>query len=123
MEPMDAFADRLRASFNARDMDTFRSLIATDATWGEDPDSDRYCHDRDHIIATYKELMAGGVSGTVVETTTGPKGVACLLEVQWPEENQGRGSSFYQVFLVSDGLVTHIEGHDREAAAVAAISG
>jgi len=115
--------EQLRDAINIRDIDTFRSLLSPDATWGDDPESDRYCHSRDQIIANYKRLLDDGVTGRVVETSTGPKGVACLLEVEWPDpENQGRGPRFYQVFLVTDRLVVHIEGHDQESVAQAAIS-
>jgi hypothetical protein len=60
----------------------------------------------------------------VVETTTGPKGVACRLEVEWPDPRQGRGSELHQVFLVNEhGKISRIEGRDTEAQADAAISG
>ena len=66
--------------------------------------------------------MASAVS--IVETTTGPRGVACLLEVAWPDPEDARRDRqrFYQVYLVSDGFVTEIQGHDDEEAALAAIS-
>ena len=122
-EPMEITAARIRTSFNTRDMDTFRSLIAEDAKWGEDPDHPRTCHSRNDIIATYKRHLAEGVRGRIVETTAGPRGVACLLEVEWPDpEPQERAPGFYQVFLVSGGLVTRIEGHDEREIALAAIS-
>ena len=75
------------------------------------------------VIATYKRLLNDGVRGRVVETSTGPRGVACRLEVEWPDlEHEERGPSFYQVFLVTGGLVTKIEGHDERDLALAAIS-
>jgi hypothetical protein len=59
----------------------------------------------------------------VVETTTGPKGVACRLECEWPDPHQGRGPELHQVFLVNeDGKISRIVGHDTEAQAHAAIS-
>jgi hypothetical protein len=120
---MEVFGARIRTSFNARDMDAFRSLIAEDARWGEDPDNPQTCHDRNDIIATYKRLLDEGVRGRVIETTAGARGVACLLEVEWPDaEDHDRGPSFYQVFLVTDGLITRIEGHDDRELALAAIS-
>jgi hypothetical protein len=123
VEPMAVLAARIRTSLNARDIDSFRSLIAEDARWGDDPDHPRTCHNRNDIIATYKQLLDQGVRGRVVETTTGSRGVACLLEVEWPDTEQNdRGPSFYQVFLVEDGLIARIEGHDDEDMALAAIS-
>ena len=60
----------------------------------------------------------------MTETTTGPRGIACLLEVEWPDpENAPPGrSSFYQVFIVTDGLVTEIQGQNDQDSALAAIS-
>jgi len=119
--PMETTAARIRTALNARDMDAFRALIATDATWGEDLPT--ACRSRDDIIRTYKRLLDEGVRGSVVETTVGPGGVACLLEVDWPDpENHGRGPRFYQVFLVRDGLITKIEGHDNRDLALTSIS-
>jgi hypothetical protein len=120
---MAVLAARIRTSFNAHDMDSFRSLIAENATWGEDPESPTTCHSRTDIVATYQRLLDQGVRGRVIETSTGPRGVACLLEVEWPDpDHQERGPTFYQVFIVSDGLVTKIEGHDDRDLAFAAIS-
>lgn len=118
---METTAARIRTAFNARDMDAFRELIANDATWGEDiPNA---CHNRDGIVRTYKRFLDEGVRGTVVETAVGPRGVACLLEVEWSDpENHSRGPRFYQVFLVHEGLVTKIEGHDDRDLALASIS-
>ncbi len=120
---MEILATQIRSVFNARDMDAFRSLIATDATWGDDPDSERFCHSRDELIADYKRLLAEGVAGTVVETITEPNGVACLLQLDWPDpKRQGRGPRFYQAFRVKDGLIVSITGHDTEASARAALN-
>jgi hypothetical protein len=120
---MTVVAARIRTSFNAADMESFRSLLAEDARWGDDPDHPRTCHNRNDIIATYQQLVDEGVHGHVVEATTGARGVACLLEVEWPDgQDQERGPTFYQVFLVTDGLISRIEGHDERNSALAAIS-
>jgi hypothetical protein len=121
--PMDVIAARLRVAFNTRDMDTFRSLIDENARWGEDLDHARTCLNRDDIVRTFKRRLDEGVRGNVVETMTGPRGVACLVEIEWPDPgHRGRGPRFYQVFLVADGLVTRIEGHDDQDTALAAIA-
>jgi hypothetical protein len=119
---MEVIATRIRVSFNARDMDNFRALLAENAKWGDDSDDPRACHSRGDIIANYKRLLDSGVRGNVVETATGPKGVACLLEVEWPDPATARNASFYQVFLVSEGLVNRIEGQDTRDEALAAIN-
>ena len=117
-------AEQIRVALNARDMTAFRSLIAEGARWGDGgPDDERTCHNRNEIIATYKRLLAQGVRGTVTETTTGPGGVVCTLEVEWPADAPNRrGPTIYQAFMVSDGLVTRIVGHDDRERAVASIS-
>ena len=123
-DPMETLAASLRDALNARDMTAFRALIAENARWGYGgPDDERTCHNRNEIIATYKRLLATGVTGTVVETTSGPRGVACILEVEWPDNAPNRrGPTIYQAFMVTDGLITFIEGHDDREQAIAAIS-
>jgi len=122
--PMDTMAARIRTALNARDMDAFRALIAEDARWGEGgPDDERTCQNRNDIISNYKRLLNEGVRGTATETTAGPLGVACLIEIDWPDDapNPG-GPILYQVFLVRDGLITHIKGMDDRDLALATIS-
>ena len=61
--------------------------------------------------------------GTVTETTTGPSGVACLVEIDWPDDAPNRrGPTLYQVFVVNEGLIIRIEGHDDRDLAFAAVS-
>ncbi len=115
---MEALAARLRTAFNERDMDTFRGLLADDARGGDT------CRNRSEIIAHFKRLLNDGVDASIVETTTGSRGIACLLEVAWPDlENVRRDRrNFYQVYLVTDGCVTEIEAHEDRESALAAIS-
>jgi hypothetical protein len=75
---------QLRLAFNARDVDGLRSLLAEGATWGEDPSGESFCHDRNDIIRHVKQLLAEGVRATIVETTTGPRGIAAQVDVEWP---------------------------------------
>jgi hypothetical protein len=123
-DAMATLAARLRHALNVRDMDAFRALIAEDARWGEGgPDDERTCQNRNDIIATYKRLLDQGVRGRVTETTTGPGGVVCLVEIEWPDDAPNRrGPTQYQAFFVTDGLITHIQGHDDRDLALAAIA-
>jgi hypothetical protein len=123
-DAMETIAAQLRDALNARDMTAFRSLIAEDAKWGEGgPDDERTCHNRNDIVATYKRLLAQGVRGTVVETIAGAAGVACHVELEWPDSAPNRrGPDLYQVFHVDDGLITRIEGTDDRDLAIASIS-
>jgi hypothetical protein len=120
----EALATSIQTAFNARDIDTFRSLLAEDATWGEDPEGESFCHDRNAIIRHLKELLAEGVQATIADTTSGPLGVAAHLQVEWPDPAEARPKrlDFFQVYVVIDGVVTEIHGHDDEGSALAAIS-
>ena len=120
----EALATRLRTAFNDRDIDALRSLLAEGATWGEDPNGESFCHDRDDIIRNLKRLLAEGVRAKVVETRTGPRGIAAELEVEWPDAQEARPDriNLFQVYVVTDGLVTEIHGHADEDSALAAIA-
>ena len=117
-------AVRLQTAFNARDIDTLHSLLAEDATWGEDAESEHFCHDRNAMIAHVKRLLDEGVQATIVETTTGPLGIAVRLHVDWPDagDNRPELQTGHQAYMVTDRLVTEIHGHDDEDSALAAIS-
>ena len=121
---MDGLATELRTAFNERDIDAFRALLAEGARWGEDPEHPTFCHNRNDIIAHLKQLLDEGVRATMVDTTTGLLGVACVLDVEWPEPETWRPDrqSIYQTYMVTDGVITEIHSHEDHAAAVAAIS-
>ena len=120
----DGLAERLQRAFNARDIDTLRSLLAEAATWGEDPEGESFCHDRNDVIAHVKQLLDDGVRATIVETTTGPRGIAVRVHVDWPapEDQRPELQTVHQAYMVTDGLVTEIHGHDDHDSAVATIS-
>ncbi len=123
-EAMTVMAARVRIALNARDMTALRALFAEDARWGDGgPDDARTCHNRNEIIENYERLLDQGVRGTVTETHIGPGGVACLIEIEWPDDAADRrGPSVFQVFLVTDGLITRVQGHDDRDRALTAIS-
>ena len=120
----EALALRLRTAFNARDIDALRSLLAEGATWGEDPEGESFCHDRNDVIRHVKELLDQGVQATIVETTTGLRGIAVRLHVDWlTAKDQGPElQTVHQAYMVTDGLITEIHGHDDEESALAAIA-
>jgi len=115
---------RLQTAFNARDIDTLRSLLAEDATWGEDPETESFCHDRNDVIANVKRLLAEGVQATIVETATGPRGIAVRVHVEWPDPDDQRPEvqTVHQAYMVTEGLVTQIHGYDDQDSAIAAIA-
>lgn len=102
-------------------MDALGSLLADDARWGDD-DHPNKCRSRTDVLATFNRLLGEGVDGEVTEAIVGPRGVAVLLHVEWPNQGDGRGVNFYQAYLVRDGLVTEIQRHDDRKSAVAALS-
>jgi SnoaL-like domain len=120
----EGLATRLQTAFNARDIDTLRSLLAEDATWGEDPEGETFCRGRSDIIRRLKQLLGAGVQATIEETTTGLRGIAVRLHVDWPEPDDQRPElqTIYQAYMVTDGLLAEIHGHDDEESALAAIS-
>jgi SnoaL-like domain len=117
----DQIADRLEAAFATKDFDLLGQLLAPDARWGDD-DHPNKCRSRSDVISTFDRLLGEGVDGTVRDTIIGPKGVAVLLHVEWPNPGEGRGVNFYQAYLVHGGLVTEIQRHDDRKSAVAVIS-
>jgi hypothetical protein len=120
----EELASRLQTAFNERNINTLRSMLAEGATWGEDPEGESFCHDRDAIIRNLKRLLAEGVRATIVDTTTGPRGIAARIQVDWPNPDTAREdrADFFQIYLVEGGLVTEIHGHDDQDSALAAIS-
>jgi hypothetical protein len=115
---------QLRLAFNAQDVDGLRSLLAEGATWGEDPSGESFCHDRNDIIRHVKQLLAEGVRATIVETTTGPRGIAAQVDVEWPRPDDAPPDRIriLQVYVVAGGLVTEIHGHEGIDSALVAIS-
>jgi hypothetical protein len=120
----EALATQLRTAFNGRDINTLRSLLAEGATWGEDPHGESFCHDRDGIVRRLKQLLAAGVHATIVETRTGTRGIAALVEVEWSKAEDARPDriGYAQAYVVIDGCITEIHGHDDIDSALAAVS-
>ena len=60
----------------------------------------------------------------MVETVAGPRGIAARIEVQWPKPGDPRPDriSYSQMYVVIDGLVTEIHGHDDMDSALEAIA-
>ena len=89
------------------------------------PTGETFCHDRNDIIRRLKQLLDSGVRATIaLETATGPRGIAAQIEVEWPKADLVRPDriSYSQVYVVIDGLVTEIHGHDDMDSALAAVS-
>ncbi len=120
----EVLATQLRTAFNARDVETLRSLLAEGATWGEDTHGATFCHDRDGIVRRLEQLLTAGVRATIVETRAGTRGIAALVEVEWskPEDARGDRIGYAQAYVVIDGRITEIHGHDDIESALAAVS-
>jgi hypothetical protein len=109
---IDAIAAEIQAAFASKDLSRFGVLLADDARWGDD-DALNKCRSRGDVIATFERLLAEGVDGGVIDTTTGPGGVMCQLRVDWPNPaDRSRGEVFFHVYLVRDGHITEIRRYD-----------
>jgi anti-sigma B factor antagonist len=121
-QPLEVIAGQIAAAYATANLDLFTAILADNATWDYDNQHDAR-RTRDEIMATFSELHAIGVDARVVEMRIGRGGVACHLQIVWPEATIGRRDSVYQVYLVDNGLVTEIQGfHERELA-LSAIQG
>jgi anti-sigma B factor antagonist len=118
--PIEVIAGQIAAAFATTNLDLLTAILADNATWDYDNRHDA-CRTRDEIVATFRELQAAGVDARVVEMRIGRGGVACHLQIVWPEATTGRRDSVYQVYLVDDGLVTQIQGFQERELALSAI--
>src|SRR5262245_42851655 len=122
MADVDAIATQLTTAFATKDLVLLGSLLADDARWGDD-DSPNRCRSRADVVATFDRVLREGVDGTIVDTQTGPGGVAVRLHVHWPEPGDaGRDEDFWHAYVVERGVVSEIQRHDDRRSAVAAIS-
>ena len=107
---MEVVAARIRTAFNALDMDAFRSLLAEDARWGEDPDSPQTCHNRADVLAWYGGLIDRGFRASVVATAVELDRIVLTLDVTRPGGGTSRN---HQVFRIASGHVVDIRDHQE----------
>lgn len=114
-------ADRIRAVYQAADLEAFGRLLAEDVRWGDDDHPNR-CRGRADVLNTFERGMDSGVTAEIVETRSGPGGVLCRLRVNRADPaDRPRGIDFVHVFLIRDGLISEIRRYDDMPNAVAAI--
>lgn len=114
-------AARITAAYSTVDLAGFAALLADDVRWGDDG-YPRACRNRDDVMRTFGELASTGVRADVVEVHTGPRGVACRLHVNWPDPaDSNRGTDFFHVFMLRDGMIGEIRRYDDSASAREAI--
>jgi hypothetical protein len=118
---LEEVAERITVAFATKNLTAFGWLLADDVRWGDD-DHPNKCRSRSDVIATFARLLGEGVDGEVTEAIVGPNGVAVRLQVRWPNPGRGRSATFYQTYLVHDGLVTEIQRHNDRSSAVTAAS-
>jgi hypothetical protein len=118
---LDELAASLGAAFAAKDLELLGALLADEARWGDD-DNPNQCRTRDDVVATFGRLLADGVEGTVTETHVGSGGVALHLHVDWPEPGDGRRAELWQSYVVVDGLIVEIQGHDDRRSAIRSVA-
>lgn len=107
-------AEKVKAALESADIDAYRELLAPDVHWGP-PDSPEWgCHNRNEVLAWYKEARRTGMSATVTEVVAGPECLLVGLEVSGRDEPLR-----WQVLRVRDGLISDIAGFDDRAEAAA----
>jgi ketosteroid isomerase-like protein len=110
-----ALAEGLRQALNGPDLAALGALLREDVTWG-DPGSRNTCHNRQEVLATMQRGIDAGGRGSVVEATVGTQGVLCQIVLATPPAgvSRRRRGHFFQVYVVTDGLVSEIKPFDRK---------
>jgi hypothetical protein len=88
-------AERLRAAFDAGDLDLLAPLLHPDVRWGN-------CHNRDQVLEWYGVLRAHGMRARVSETQVHGDSIVLGVTVS------GQVGTAYQTFRVEDDLVVEI---------------
>jgi hypothetical protein len=119
---LEATAAQIREALNTRNLDELYDLLAEDVRWGTD-DHPRKCRSRSDVLKTFKRQLAEGVRGTVDETITGARGVACRFQVEWPDPaDRRRGVRFFHVYILSGDKIAEIQRHDDRESVEAALA-
>lgn len=114
-------AERIRAAYQRRDLDSFALDLAEGVRWGADDHPNR-CRGRADVLRTFGRWLDSGVTADVGEGRVGPRGVLIPLHVSWPDPaDRRRGQDFFHVFLVDGGLISEIRRYDDVGSAAAAI--
>jgi ketosteroid isomerase-like protein len=115
-----SLAQRLSLALASRDLDALGALLSDHVTWG-DVTHPRGCRNRNDVVATFSRLIDFGVSGTVTEVATGPRGILVGLEVAWPDDSPRESdTNIFQVYLVRDDKIVEIRPFDDRAGAARA---
>lgn len=121
-QSLEEIAARVAAAFGQRDIESFGSLLADDARWGDD-DAPNKCRTRADVVATFERLLAEDVSGDVTETKIGRAGILCHLRIDWPAPaDSHRRSEVLHLYRVRDGQIIEIEPYDDQLEAEAALA-
>lgn len=114
--------ERIRAAYATGDLTGLGALLAADARWGDDSHPNR-CRGRDDVLRTFSDWLGHGVTAEVLDTDTGPLGVACRLRVHWADPaDRPRGIEFFHVFMLRDGLIAEIRRYNDVRSAKHAIT-
>ncbi len=116
-----ALAERIRAAFEARDVDAFGALLRDDVHWGDD-NHPRRCRNRGEVLAVFNHGLANGIDATITELATGSRGVLCGLSLATLTPVKGVKGEFFHVYLVDDDqrIFAILRFDDRRSAKVAA---
>jgi hypothetical protein len=115
-------ADRIRTAYQTADVGGLSDLLGPDVRWGDDHHPNK-CRTRDDVVRTFSGWLGKGVSADVLDTESGPFGVALRLHVNWTDPtDRARGTEFFHVFMIRDGLITEIRRYNDSRSVKKAIS-
>jgi ketosteroid isomerase-like protein len=119
----EGIAERVRVVYDTGDVTGLRDLLADDVRWGDDDHPSR-CRSRDDVLRTFSGWLGQGVTATVRDARTGPRGVALRLDVAWTDpSDRPRGTEFFHVLMLRDGLIAEVRRFNDVRSAHAVISG
>ncbi len=121
-EHVKVVAERLRTALAGGDLAELAPLLRDDVRWGGEEDTSETCHSRSDVVSWYSHLRHAGMEAVVEDTILGNHSVVLRLGLTWPPSpaDEAPGPDrVYQVFHVSDGMITDIRGYPTLEAALA----
>jgi len=113
-------AGQVRVALETADLDAYRELLDPAVSWGPPDDQVSGCHNRDQVLAWYRQGRANGVRADVVETVVDRDRILVGLKVR--QDSGGVDPSAehdrWQLLTVVDGRIKDIRGFDDRDEAI-----